>query len=48
MTKENRETMQRALGILEGVSYCGNEEVQDALATACVLIEFVLREEEVK
>lgn len=48
MTAENRETLQRALGIIEGASYGASSKVQDALATACEMIDCVLREEEVK
>ena len=46
MTHENRETLQRALGIIEGISYCVSAEAQDGLATATEMIVFVLQEEE--
>ena len=46
MTHENRETLQRALGIIEGASYGASARVQDALSTAREMIIFVLKEEE--
>jgi hypothetical protein len=45
MTQENRETMQRALGIIEGTMYGASERVQDALALATELIDSVLNSE---
>ena len=46
MKAENREAMERALGIIEGASYGASQRVQDALALACEMIDEVLREEE--
>lgn len=46
MTIENRETMQRAIGIIEGASYGANTRVQDALALACEMLDNVLQNEE--
>ena len=46
MTQENRETIQRALGILEGVSYGAEERVQDAISLAVGMISAVLDKEE--
>lgn len=45
MTKSNRETMQRALGIIEGASFGANIRVQDALALACEMLDSVLNDE---
>lgn len=45
MTQENRETMQRALGIIEGAMYGASEKVQDALALATELIDSVMDSE---
>ena len=46
MTRNNRETLQRALGIIEGASYSANEKVQDALVTAVEMIDSVLNDKE--
>lgn len=46
MTRENRETMQRAIGIIEGASYGANSSVQDALCTALEMLDEVLKDEE--
>ena len=43
MTQDNRETMQRALGIIEGVSFGASERVQDALACVVDMLDDVLR-----
>ena len=45
MTQENRETMQRAMGIIEGVSFGASDSVQNALALATELIDSVLNSE---
>lgn len=46
MTQENRETMERAIGIIEGASYGASQRVQDALELACEILCEVLRKEE--
>lgn len=46
MTKENRETMHRALGILEGAAFGAAERIGDAIALAVDMIDKVLEEEE--
>lgn len=46
MTQNNRETMQRALGIIEGASFGANSRVQDALALACDMLDSVLNDKE--
>ncbi len=48
MTINNRETMQRAIGIIEGASYGANSRVQDALITAVEMLDTVLNAEEEK
>ena len=47
MTLKSRETMNRALGIIEGASYGASARVQDALALAVELLDSVLNDEEV-
>lgn len=42
MTHSDRETMQRAIGIIEGASYGAGERMQDALALAVELLDSVL------
>lgn len=46
MKLNNRETMQRALGIIEGASFGVGSKVQDALALACEMLDSVLIDEE--
>ena len=46
MKLNNRETMQRAVGIIEGASFGANTRVQDALALATELLDSVLNDEE--
>ena len=48
MTINNRETMQRAIGIIEGASYGANSRVQDALITAIEMLDTVLNDEDEK
>lgn len=45
MKQNNRETMQRAIGILEGASYGASERVQDAIALATDMLSNVLDDE---
>lgn len=46
MKQRNRETIQRALGIIEGASYGASSRVQDALALASDLLDSILDDEE--
>ena len=46
MTKDNRETMQRAIGIIEGASYGASTRMQDALITAVEMLDKVLNDKE--
>lgn len=46
MTAENREAVQRALGVLEGAAYGASQRVQDALYNAIETIDAVLAKEE--
>ncbi len=45
MSNENRETIQRALGILEGVGFCADTRVQDAIDLVVNMISEVLDKE---
>jgi hypothetical protein len=45
MTSENRETMQRAIGIIEGASYMVKQAVQEALMLAVEILDEVLKGE---
>ena len=46
MTRDNRETMQRALGILEGAYFGASERVQEAIGTAVDMLDAVLQTED--
>ena len=46
MTIKNRDTMERAIGIIEGASFGASSRVQDALGVACEMLDSVLDEEE--
>ncbi len=46
MKAKNREELQRAVGIIEGVSYGAGKRIQDALCTALEVIDQVLMSEE--
>lgn len=46
MKLDNRETMQRAIGIIEGASYGANTRVQDALITAVEMLDAILNDKE--
>lgn len=45
MTQENRETMQRALGVIEGIMYYADKNAQEALILATELIDSVMDSE---
>ena len=45
MTQENRETMQRALGIIDGVSLVAPKEMRFALGTAVEMLDAVMKSE---
>ena len=45
MKSESRESIQRAIGIIDGISYTVDSRVQDALTTAIEIIDAVLAEE---
>lgn len=45
MKSESRESIQRAIGIIEGISYTVGSRAQDALSTALEIIDAVLAEE---
>ena len=46
MKLNNRETMQRAIGIIEGASYGANVRIQDALVTAIEMLDAILNDKE--
>lgn len=46
MTQNNRESKQRAVGIIEGVSFVVSEQAEDALAVAIEILVSVLDKEE--
>ena len=46
MKQINRETLQRAIGIIEGASFNAKGGVQDALALAVDLLDTILNDEE--
>ena len=46
MTQDNRETMQRAMGILEGAYFGAAERIQEAIGTAVDMLEAVLQTED--
>lgn len=45
MTQENRENMHRAIGIIEGVSWCADDKIADALVTVCEILSAVMKSE---
>ena len=45
MTLKNRETIQRAVGIIEGASWGAKQSVQEALELAIELLDSVLDDE---
>lgn len=45
MTQENRETMNRAIGILEGAAYGAAERVIDAISLATEMLTEILDKE---
>lgn len=46
MKLNNRETMQRAIGIIEGASYGAGVRIQDALVTAIEMLDAILNDKE--
>lgn len=46
MTQENRENMHRAIGIIEGVAWCADDKVADALCVVCEILSAVMQSEE--
>jgi hypothetical protein len=48
MKLKNIETMQRAIGIIEGASYGASSSVQDALITAVEMLDTVVNDEDVE
>lgn len=48
MKRNNRETLQRAIGIIEGASYGAKSNVQDALEAALEMLDAILDDETVE
>ncbi len=46
MTQKNRENMQRAIGIIEGISWAMEQNAQDALCVAVEILDEVMKSEE--
>lgn len=46
MKKENRETMERAMGIVDGISFVVEEKPAEALITALEMMELVMKKED--
>ncbi len=46
MIQNDRETMQRAVGILEGAYYSATGKIREAIAAAIEMFEAILNEEE--
>ena len=46
MKRDNRETMQRAIGIIEGVSWGASQRVIDALSVAMDMLDAILNDKE--
>jgi hypothetical protein len=45
MKQKNRETMERAIGFVEGLSWAGDEKVGNALVVLCEMLEGILKDE---
>lgn len=48
MKRRNIESMERAIGIIEGVAWTAEDKVADALLSAAQLLDSVLADEEKK
>jgi hypothetical protein len=46
MKQKNRETMERAIGFVEGLSCVGDEKVSNALVALLEMLEEILKDEE--
>jgi hypothetical protein len=46
MTQENRELMERAIGIVEGVAWVSGDKESEALMAACEMFDSVMKSEE--
>lgn len=45
MKQKNRETIERAIGFVEGLSWVGDEKVGNALASLYEMLERILKDE---
>jgi hypothetical protein len=46
MNQKNRETMQRAIGLVEGVAWASDEKQSDALMAVVEMLDTVMKDEE--
>lgn len=46
MKQKNKCLMERAIGILDGVSFCSDSKVADALVTAIEMLDSIVEDEE--
>ena len=46
MKQKNRETMERAIGIVEGLSWAEEGKMSEALVTVCEILDAVMKDEE--
>lgn len=46
MKQKSRETMERAIGIVEGLSWVAEEKMREALEIVCEILDAVMRDEE--
>lgn len=46
MKRKNRENMQRAIGIIEGVSFSVKSPMDDALTSAIEILDCIMEDEE--
>ena len=45
MKQKNKETMERAIGFVEGLSWVGDGKVSNALVSLCEMLEGILKDE---
>lgn len=45
MKQKNRETMERAIGIVEGLSWAAEGKMSEALTTVCEILDAAMRDE---
>lgn len=45
MKQKNRETMERAIGIVEGLSWVSDSKTSEALISVCEILDAVMKDE---